>query len=568
MLKLLRRWRPLRIENLRGTFPFLLPHISVALLIVIYALIQIQHFTPAYQEVDPDGYLLLAKRMARLQPLAVKDDDPFMYQTHQWVETPEGKVIPKFSPGYPLLMAVFYRLGGDEAMFLVSPLMGGLTLLGAYLLFQLWMSPLAAALATWALGINPMFLIYFGYLLTHASNTCFVTWGMFFLWRWMRGKSDRSAIWAGLLLGYAVTIRHTSLLLGSAVLIAAVGRCIDELRNKGQWSFASVLKYPGVRQAALLLVCYAIFPLLMAVYNWVFFGNPFLTGYGLTHEQDAFSFAYFRQNLSTMLNGLNSTALFLIFPLGFMGMLLIGSIKERLIRLSWFLPIVLLYTSYYWAPSGMPYLRFTIVTFPVVIGSAFLLLESATRMVSKQSSSTSRMIDYVNQGALVVFLVLLVFLRYGEAQRGMRSVVSDPGSRATAAVARMLTHTLQPDAVIFSQRPFFCYIGTREDFRLYDLQVFQKALNYSVRRQPKRTERLRKFYESLDEAGKLRKKRELVRSFIEQSRQVVFLIPSNALAREQEQLGTEFKFTLLKTWQARDGSTEWGIYAIGLYHSK
>ena len=100
------------VSNFRKS-PHLLPHIIVVVAVLIYALIEIQHFTPAYQEVDPDGYLFLAKRIARLQSPAVQDDDPFMYQTHQWVETPSGKVISKFSPGYPLLMAIAYRIGGD-----------------------------------------------------------------------------------------------------------------------------------------------------------------------------------------------------------------------------------------------------------------------------------------------------------------------------------------------------------------------------------------------------------------------------------------------------------------------
>lgn len=265
-----------------------------------------------------------------------------------------------------------------------------------------------------------------------------------------------------------------------------------------------------------------------------------------------------------MLGGLNTTALYLILPLGLAGMFLAGSVRERLMRILWFLPVAVLYTSYYWAPAGMPYLRFTIATFPAVIGSAFLLVDIVSRSVPGGSASDQTWLRRLNQGILVLLTVLLVFLRYGEAQRGMQRVVSDPGSRTAAAAGRMLAETLDPDAVIFSQPPFFCYVGTRENFRLYDLRVFGGFAGSGERRQPIRTERLKAFYESLDEAGRLQKKRELVRSFVEQNRQVVFLIPLDALAREQEQLGDSFEFTLLKEWQPRADGAVWALYTIVL----
>ena len=164
------------------------------------------------------------------------------------------------------------------------------------------------------------------------------------------------------------------------------------------------------------------------------------------------------------------------------------------------------------------------------------------------------------------FVALLVFLRYGEAQRGMRRIVSDAGSRAVANGARMLSQTLQADAVLFSQSPFYCYIGTRERFRHYDLARFNSPFNSPERRQPKRTERLQKLYNSLDQAGKNHKKRERVRTFLDQSRQVVFFIPQKALEREQHQLGDDFKFTLIKEWEVPLGSppAKWGIYQVEL----
>jgi len=537
----------------------LLPHIGVAVAIFIYSLIQIQNFTPAYQEVDPDGYLFLAKRIARFQYPAVDGSDFFKYQNHVWVETTDGKVMPKFDPGYPLIMSFFYKIGGDEAMFWVSPLMGGLGLLGAYLLFRLWMSSLAAALGVWILAINPMYCIYSGYLLTHATNSCIIIWGMYFLWKWLRGNAI-SGIGAGLLLGFVLTVRHSSTLLVSVVLISIV---IRWFQTDGTKKFS--LNNPTVKEIGILLLCYSIFPILLGIYNWKFFGNPLVTGYGLTHEQEGFSLVFFKRNLRLMINGLNGDALFLIFPIGLTGIVLAGNLRERLLRVFWFFPIVILYTSYYWAFSGMAYLRFTICTFPVVIGSALLLMEKASERKSEYSKKIYDILHIWScRIAMIGFVALLVFLRYGQVKGGMRGTVSDTGSRAVAKGARMLSKTLESDAVIFSQSPFFCYIGTRENFRHYDLARFNSLFNSPERRHPKRTEKLTKFFESLDAEDKIRKKRERVYEFISQGRQVVFFIPQDALEREKQQLGDNFRFKLIKEWQLpiKSPPPKWGIYQV------
>ena len=67
--------------------------------------------------------------------------------------------------------------------------------------------------------------------------------------------------------------------------------------------------------------------------------------------------------------------LFLFFPLGVAGMLIVGNLTERLMRLAWFVPLFLLYSSYYWQAGGPPFLRFFICTFPLIIGTSFMLLE-------------------------------------------------------------------------------------------------------------------------------------------------------------------------------------------------
>ena len=586
-----------RLIDIFTRYSDLLAYIGLGLILIFYASIQIRHFTTGYQEPDPDGYLVLAKCFAGFGPMVVKEDDMFIHHSHVWVENARGEVIPKFSPGYPVLMALFYMIGGDDAMFIVSPLCGGIAVIGAYFLFCLWMSRMAALIAAACLATNAMILIYSGYLLTHASNLCFIMWGMFFLWKWVREGNIRYGVPAGLLLGYAGIIRHTSLLMVLVVLAAIGSRfyevTIDIQKKKQKPSFSEKLGFYEffLKAAGILLGCYAIFPFLLAIYNWSIFGQPWTTGYGLSNEQFAFHWGQLGRNIPILNNGLNYEALFLVFPLGIAGMLVVGPIRESLMRLLWFVPIYFSYASYYWGPSGMAYLRFLICTFPVIIGSAFALIDhisifrrevrefnpvgsgakppnnEVTSLRAKRSNLISHARKIVVMAGILVFLIAA---RWSDTQRGLRGVVSDPGSRNLAKASHIASQILRDDAVIFSQRPIFCYLGTRRHFRLYDLRIFSSAYGNSAfpensvpRRQPIRTERFHTFYQQLNDAQLLEKKRKLIASFLSQGRQVAYIIPHQAMEREQNQLGLNFSFVLLKEWDVSSPKPEkWGFYEI------
>ncbi|MFQ6039918.1 MAG: glycosyltransferase family 39 protein [Candidatus Poribacteria bacterium] len=554
-----------------------LAHICLGFILIFYASVQIRHFTTGYQEPDPDGYLVLAKRFATFGPMAVKDDDMFIHHSHVWVENSRGEVIPKFSPGYPLLMAIFYRIGGDDAMFIVSPLCGGLAIIGAYLLFYLWMSRAAALMAAASLATNAMMLIYSGYLLTHAANLCFITWGMFFLWKWVREGNLRYGAPAGLLLGYAAVIRHTSLLIGLVVLAAIGSRFVEFYKNRNDGKAIEKKALP--KTTGILLGCYAVFPLLLAIYNWSIFGQPWMTGYDLSNEQFAFRWGQLKHNIPVLNKGLNYEALFFVFPLGIAGMLVVGPICESIMRLLWFAPIYFAYASYYWGPSGMAYLRFLICTFPVIIGSAFALIDHIFRGQGaipppKVTSLREKLSNLISPGrkvvAMMAVLIFIIAVRWSDTQRGLRSVVSDPGSRDLAKASHIASRILDDNVVIFSKRPIYCYLGTRRHFRLYDLRIFSTAYGKSAfpqnsipRRQPIRTKRFHDFYQRLNDAQLLDKKRELVSSFLSQGRQVAYIIPRHAREGEQNKLCSDFSFSLLKEWDVSSPQAEkWGLYEV------
>ncbi|HIB85872.1 TPA: hypothetical protein EYO57_01460 [Candidatus Poribacteria bacterium] len=543
---------------LKNPFPYrisshFLPHLIVVAAILAYALIQIQHFTPAHPEYDCDGYLFLAKRIARFQPLAADDPDPFRHQLHFWVETPNGGIMPKYSPGYPFLMAVAYWFGGDEAMCLVSPIAGTLTLIGAFLLFQLWMQPFMAALAVWVLAINPMWLAYPGYLLTHGVNTCAITWGMYFLWKWVSSGVNKFGILAGLILGFSATVRPTSVLMAVVIGIAVIKRFRDNYRNQG--INQGLTRNPVVRSIGILVLSYLAFALVIISFNWTHFGHPIRTGYGLSQEQAAFKLEILWKNFGRVLAGLNETCLYLIFPIGLVGLFTMGTISERLMRVGWFLPTFLIYSAYYWQASGMPFLRFLICTFPVLIGSGFMVLTRTLNLNSPDERLRQRIVKYI---PISLFTALIVFLQYGPSQAQMDRMVSSGKSEKRLAAGRMLAQNFGDHVVIFSQSPYEAYLDTVQNFRYYNLARFSGAWGGGERRHSLRTKKINAFYTAFDQEQRNQKQKEIIRSFLSENRPVVFLIPKKSLEDHETRLGSHFMFSLFQDWE----NGNWGVYLV------
>jgi len=325
-------------------------------------------------------------------------------------------------------------------------------------------------------------------------------------------------------------------LLAAVVIAALAVRWIGYLRSR------ETIKLPG-RDTLILLASYSFLPLILMIYNWVLFDSPFRTGYGLSGEQCAFAWGNIVKNSRSLASGLNYTGLFLLFPLGLAGMLLIGPVGESLMRFLWIAPLFILYASYYWAPQGIAYYRFLIVTFPGIVGSAIALMDRVTSSWRRKAV------------AFVLLLGFLVFIPHQDTKARLNGTLADPPSRSLGYSARRVSKILDDDAVIFSRRPVFCYMGTRRHFRLYDLNIFTASYGASSfkegitpRRQPVRNTRFRNFYKGLKDADLQAKKRELIQNFISDERQVVYLLPQNAIKAEQDRLGKNFQWKLLDEW--------------------
>jgi len=522
--------------------------------------------TVAYVEPDPSGYLQMARSFSQ-GTLGRVADDPFLYQEHIWVQTASGQVACKFAPGYPILLAFVRAIFGEGAVFLLNPILGSLALVGAFSLFRLWMSSLAALLASVALASGIFFSFYMTFPLTHAADVCFVTWGMFFLWKWSHTPPDGGddshgtayAAAAGLVLGFAVLIRPMNALLALPVAIALAAQLWTAWRTDATpW-----------KPLAALIACYAVFPALLMYFNYHVFGHSFAAitggGYALCGESAAFATENFPHRMPRYLAAMRDYV-GLPFLLGAAGLLLRGSARDRLMRFSWAVPLLALHMFYYWDQPAFHWnIRLLLSSLVVYYGAAFALLDHDAR-------------PWFKSLVLIAFCAAVVALDRGVAsQAPARNVVPflwdqalvDAREKETAG-ANVLVDTLPLDAVVFADAPACHYLASRNQLVVYDLRAFDRAYSekrwlkptrkpdWDPKHQPERTQAIAGLYTGRTQADLTKIKREKIASLMKAGEKVRLVLAPGRVEQERAELGDQF--TLGKV--VIKGETPLEIYAV------
>jgi hypothetical protein len=139
-------------------------------------------------------------------------------------------------------------------------------------------------------------------------------------------------------------------------------------------------------ESATLLVAWAVPVAIAAVVQYRELGT--WSAYSATGEQSAFSLAYFREHLGTMLSSMTWRGVFVAFPAGLIGLVLLFRYHWQLaaVLLTWVLANLILYTSYYWAPLSdyNVYARFFLPSYPALLVCAmglFVWPAARTRML-------------------------------------------------------------------------------------------------------------------------------------------------------------------------------------------
>jgi hypothetical protein len=110
------------------------------------------------------GRLLASGRLVDAAPIADWLSSPnrlALASPLGWVPSAGGNgIVPTYPLGLPSLMAIFSAVAGSNAIYLVSPVMGLLTLWLVFRLARSWTDEVTAWLATAIVAWNPVFLTY------------------------------------------------------------------------------------------------------------------------------------------------------------------------------------------------------------------------------------------------------------------------------------------------------------------------------------------------------------------------------------------------------------------------
>lgn len=347
--------------------------------------------------IDENAYLVGGRNIAQHGTTGFKPSDDYQFVGAMWIRTPSGWYFPKYGFGTSQLYAVTILMHRPDWAFFISPACTALAVLGIFFLARPIVGSFYALLSMIVLAMGPTTLQLAILPDSHAPALCVVVWGMYCLLCWWQGGRWWIGAVAGLLLGFAVTVRYSEALLLFGLYSLDVVRTDDFIGPKlhfilkilgflpvGPLGIAVIsrVKWRSWRSyfsAAVPVIAWAIPVGALLCFNRLTIGH--FTGYDSTNESNGFSLKYFLDKWDFAVNQIYLLGLFVFAPLGVAGLILMFRSNRRaaLLLTLWFVPGTLLYTAYYWggnAPS-IAYLRFFLTLFPPLIIAAMYLLHSA-----------------------------------------------------------------------------------------------------------------------------------------------------------------------------------------------
>jgi 4-amino-4-deoxy-L-arabinose transferase-like glycosyltransferase len=189
-----------------------------------------------------------------------------------------GRVFGKYTPGYPLLLALGALIGQP---WIINALAAALGVWGVYLLGRDLYSHDVGVLAAALGAVSPMALMLSGTLLAHTTTLAAVTFGA---WAFMRARRSgewrprRFALLAGGAIGWALISRPWTTV---AIALPLALIAFNDLFNHPRRYFKLY--------ALMLLVCLLVLSI-WPIYNWLATGSPTTNTYTLWWPYDRVGF--------------------------------------------------------------------------------------------------------------------------------------------------------------------------------------------------------------------------------------------------------------------------------------
>ncbi len=300
----------LRQQKLARIWSQILRHSAAVAIFLGAVTIAIAFRASAFEAFGADAYgyvsqahLWAAGNLIQHEPLSIRAP----WSEPEWTFSPlgyrpglqRGTIVPTYPPGLPLLMTGLLVLFGRDGPFFVVPLLGGLTIVAAFLIGRR-VAGEVCGLATAALLLtSPVFLFQ---LKEPMSDVPVTAWWLLALL--LASRSTPWLIFSGGLAASAAILTRPNLVplaavLGMLVLLYSAKELRSRILNACLFSAAVA---PG---------CIAV-----AVVNAKLYGSPFSSGYG--GMSALFSIDYLWTNLSQYLRWLldMETPFILLAPVG------------------------------------------------------------------------------------------------------------------------------------------------------------------------------------------------------------------------------------------------------------
>ena len=182
--------------------------------------------------------------------------------------TPDGAAaVPTYSPGLPILMAIFDRLAGASAVYRVVPLLGGLAVFATFLLGRQLAGDAAGLAAAVLLATSPVFVYWLMWPMSDVPVAAW--WTLALVLASFEGPA--TALAGGLAAGLAILTRPNLVVLGVMPGAWLIWRAATAVRQRRRAAIARAVLFA----AGALPFCLGIALLFRAWY-----GSPFESGYG------------------------------------------------------------------------------------------------------------------------------------------------------------------------------------------------------------------------------------------------------------------------------------------------
>ena len=311
------------------------------------------------------GSLIVRQPFARdlTWPNAAETLAPLGYRAYR--PSPHGTdIVPVYSPGVPMVMAIFKRAAGAPAVYWVVPLLGGLAVWTTFVIGNRFAGPLVGASAAVLLASSPPFLFE---VIAPASDVAATTWWTLAFAFLLRAGRVTTFV-AGVAAGLGVLTRPNLaplVIVPVALLVWWASRGPSPVKGAADVRVASGSGVATAVGSVLTFVAGAL-PAFAAValINWRLYGSPLTSGYGAASA--LYHWSYVWPNLHRYPRWLLDTQTPVVL-LALIGPFVLPA-RLRAVAVAWICAIVVILVLYLaWVPfDEWVYLRFILPVYPLI----------------------------------------------------------------------------------------------------------------------------------------------------------------------------------------------------------